>query len=354
MKRLIYTSVISIVIALTSGCTSSKNLVVNVQKPAQLMLPAYINNIIIVDNLVPQPDDAGHTLISYTKDGREIEQNIKVNSDSVGIILTDALYRKLDELNYLANTSLYNTAVRKDIDYLEVKPMDADNIREICKLVNADALLSVNRFLTTTENYTVPYEYQASAQNLRLNLSSEFQIYSANGDLISPSLTVNDSIFWSEFYEGNRRISPDSLPEREAAIKEAAEYTGQKIAQSIVPYWTEEVRSYYGEEKNAVKQADQGNWAEALSIWQEAFNNETKNLKRKARIASNIALANELLDNLPEAVIAITEAQQLFQQSAVTSLDLQQANAAEEYKKELLQRFNDFKLLDMRKDSAPQ
>lgn len=346
MRKLFSLSVIIFAVYLFSACTAPKSLVINIQKPAQVSLPQSIESIIIVNNLVVQPPTQGNTIKKFDKTGNAIYEEISVPTDSLGTILSETLYDKLAALNSFKEVSIYDKSLRDDLSFQEIRPIDSLAVKDICAISNSDAILSLDRFYLVSNSKEDIDELGIKLNDLDLKMSASFSIYSKEGRLISNSLTMVDSIYWSALYHGKHLVSDFPLPSREDALKEAARYAGEKLADALVPYWDEVPRLYYNETKEAVVLAEKDQWGEALTVWLTAYNNELKD-KRKARIAFNIALAYELTDNLKEAINWINTASSLFQKSGTTSVDLQNSQRAEEYKKELLSRFGDFKLLDI-------
>lgn len=351
MRKLFFPSVIILAVYVFSACTAPKSLVINIQKPAQVSLPSSINNIIIVNNLVTQPSFQGNTIKKYDNKGNTVFEEISVPTDSLGIILSETLYDKLSDLNSFKEVSIYDKSLRDDLSFEEIRPIDSLDVKDICAISNSDAILSLDRFYVASNTKEDVDELGVKLNDLDLKMSASFSIYSKEGRLISNSLTMVDSIYWSALYHGNHLISEYPLPSREDALKEAARYAGEKIADALVPYWEEIPRLYYSENKVALKSAEKDQWGEALKLWQTDYNQELKD-KRKARLAFNIALAYELTDNLKEAINWANTASGLFQQSLHTSIDQQNYQRSEEYKKELLTRFADFKLLDATKRSG--
>ncbi len=350
MRKLFFPSVIILAASLFAACTAPKSLVINIQKPAQVSLPGSIGNVIIVNNLVVQPSLQGNTIMKYDNVGKPVFEEISVPTDSLGIILSETLYDKLVDLNSFKEVSIYDKSLRDDLSFQQIQPIDSLAVKEICAISNSDVILSLDRFYVASNAKEDMDEFEISYHDLDLKMSASFSIYSKEGRLISSSLTMVDSIYWSALYQGKRLISSYPLPTREDALKEAARYAGEKIADALVPYWDEAPRLYYSENKEALKLVEKDQWGEALKLWQIDYDRESKD-KRKARLAFNIALGYELTDNLKEAINWANTASGLFQQSLNTSVDRQNYQRAEEYKKELLARFSDFKLLDATKRS---
>ncbi|MBD8349037.1 DUF6340 family protein [Dysgonomonas sp. HGC4] len=343
-KSFLFLGIFSGLFFLTS-CTSLDTLVVNVEKPAHITLPNSIENIVIVDNTVPQPEDVGHFEYRF---GQEAGTPVKIEvNDDVNYILAEALFEDISDKEYFKDVIFYEHPLREDANYEDILQLDSTLIKEICIANNADAIISLDRFLVSTASHEEDFEFGTTMRFLDLKMDIRFQVYSKEGQAISPPLYINDSIYWSATYNQNTPLS-DTIPSREDAMKEAARYTAEKIADALAPYWSNELRWYFGDIKAANKKMAANDWSGALALWQSAYDSETKNIKKKARLASNIALAYELKDELKNALRWITTSCQLFEETQSTGVDEENLLRATSYKEDLLERYNDFKLLDMR------
>jgi len=328
-----------------------KTIVVDVQKPAQLTLPSHIKNIAIVDNAVPQPKLWGHIDYKYTKKGERLYEEASAPADSICDIFTETLYEGLLNTNMFDNVSLFEYPVREDLSFSEERPLDSLRVRELAEISSSDAIFSLDRFLVSTIARDEPYDFENTEKFLDLKLEARFRLYSKEGNMISSPFYFSDSLYWSAVFtkRGDRLLTQDSLPSREEAIKQAAVYTAEKITGAFTPKWVNEARVYYGENKEANKLVDANNWTDAIKIWQNAFEIEEKN-KKKARLASNIALGYELSDNIKEALQWAQTAVDLYDGTAENSIDNAYFLAAKFYQDNLLERYKDFRILDLRKD----
>jgi hypothetical protein len=341
--------IICSVIFLLGACTSTNMLVLKVENPAPITLPNNINNIVIVNNYAQQPDSVGH--VEYIK-GYVTNNKINVSCDSADIILMQTLLNNLTATNYFNNVTLYGDPIREDNNFDKEIELSTERIKEIAESTNSDAVISLNKVIFETQSDSLPanyYHYFESVYNtLDLKIGTLFRIYSEKGDPISPPFVITDSISWIETIDpiSRERLS-DPLPEREDAVKAAAAYIADRISKSLVPYWSDEVRLFYGDAKDAKKKADENKWGEARAIWLKEYEKENKS-KRKARLANNIALTYELEDNLKEALKWAQTAHDLFAEDQLTSIDKENLDRAETYKQILIQRINDFRILDLR------
>lgn len=67
------------------GCTSIKTLVINVEKPALIMMPTNINYISVVNSAAIQPSNVGH-IIMKGKNKSITKEQAEVASDSLNLI----------------------------------------------------------------------------------------------------------------------------------------------------------------------------------------------------------------------------------------------------------------------------
>lgn len=347
MKRFLYFTALLSVIFFHTGCRSVKTIVVEVQKPAQILLPKSINNVGIIDNAIPQPETWGHYETEYSDKGNKTQKELVVRSDSNIVYLTEALFDNLIEIDHFDNVSLYEFPVRTDLSFQEERPLDSITAKEIAQITSSDALISIDRFLVNTSLREEPFDFETKIKFLDLKMDIRFRMYSKEGKQISSPFYLTDSIYWTGIYNNKTLISEDSIPNRKNAVKEGAEYMAEKIARAFISSWQDVPRVYYGDIKAADKKMDANDWAGARTIWEEAYNKETKP-KKKARIAGNIALAYELSDDIKNALKWAEISLNLFKETAENSIDQQYVEAADYYKNALLERYQEFRLLDMR------
>lgn len=348
ISRIFLFSIISSGLLFLTNCTSLDTLVVNVEKPAQITLPSNIDNIVIVDNSIPQAEDIGH--VEYIE-GQKTDTQIAVNTDSLNYILAANLFDELIDKDYFEDIIFYEHPIREDGNFEEILPLDSSLVRNLCIDNNANGVVSLDRFLVSTISNEEDFDFGTKVKYLDAKMDVRFQVYSNQGKPISPPFYINDSIYWVTAYDKDKLLT-DPLPSREEAMKEAALYMAEKIAQSLVPYWSHEPRWYFGDIKAANKMMANNDWAGALALWKSTYEKETKNIKKKARLANNIALAYELSDELKEALRWITISCDLFSKTEQTSVDTENLTRATNYKDDLLTRYYDFRLLDTRKRNS--
>lgn len=331
-------------ISLLGSCTSTETLVINTEKPAQIRLPNHIKKIMIVDNSIPQPKDIGH--IDYIR-GKQSDLKITVETDTLNYSLASNIFEMLADKNHFNEVVFHEHPIRKDADFELIQPLDPNLAKTISSENNVDAIISLDRFLISTLSNEIGYTYGTTIKSLDAKMDVRFRVYSNEGKAISEPLSISDSIYWMSTFQENIPLA-DTIPSREQAVNEAIQYMAQRIADSLSPYWIEDIRWYYNDVKVANKMLANNNWKGAITAWESAYNKETKNIRKKARIANNIALAYEVSDQLREAIEWISISCELFEETVETSIDKKNLLRAKVYKDELYIRYNDFRLLDMR------
>lgn len=349
MKKILSFTIILFGLFFCVGCTSVQMITINVQKPAQITLPRQVNNIAIVNNAIPQPPFQGHIEYKYTKKGERYNEEFIVENDSICSFMTEVLFENMVDLDYFENVSLYEYPLRDDLSYLEERPIDSITVKELCSAMNADALVSLDRFIASSVKHGEPYNIDLEHRFLDLKMEANFHIYSKNGQLISPPIYMRDSIYWEDIYSPAKKsiLSEDSIPTHKEALEQTAGYIAEKIAKAFVPVWEEEPRLVFGDNKEAGKKAISNDWDGAMTLWKTDFEKEQK-IKKKARLASNIALGYELSDNITEALKWAGTAVELFSQSLETNIDRNYFEMAKDYQEELIKRHQDFRILDIR------
>ena len=96
--------------------------------------------------------------------------------------------------------------------------------------------------------------------------------------------------------------SPEAISQAiRTVLREVSLYMADKSSSRFVPHWEPNVRWYYTSSSSAWKEASAyaaaEKWKEAAVIWHRLYD-QARNWKVKARLASNIAVSEELCGNL--------------------------------------------------------
>lgn len=329
-------------IVIFTSCATMEIIKVNVQKPAQITLPASVQNVTIINNAATQPDTIGHT----KKERLKQEETMSVSSDSINFILVEALAQFMNDEGFYNQVIPYDESLRSDNLFLLETAIDTSSIKKIIEETNADALISVDRFNTKSKLSQI-WRYGLVFNTLEVKMQAKFRVYSTDGKLIGSPILFQDSIYWDS-------SNPDVVfPSSEEALKQAAIYTADKMVKAFIPFWQLQNRWYYTNNGSKMREASQriskNDWRGAAVIWGDLFYNE-KNDHEKAKLASNISLANEMLDDIENALTWANISYEFFEKykdkNAINEENFMRIKAIKE---ELERRINEFEKLDIQK-----
>lgn len=305
---------------LLTGCAGIKTLTIQTQEPAQVVLPKSVGKLLIVDNVVGQPYDIGH---SKKRLGRSIEEKVSVRTDSLSIIYTEALTQFLNEEGFYDNVMLYDKPLRSDNEYWREEPLTPEKMLELKKITGADAVVSLDKLLVTSDWQDLFVQEGYPYSKVSGKISSVLRVYLPNLEGQIPTVQYIDSLYWEGFdISDGMAYAEFVVPHAEHALKELVIYAADKMTYVLTPHWVTQERWYYTLPSSTMREAEafaaQSKWEEAIAKW-DSFYNSTKNKTDKAKTASNIALGYEMLDDIETAQEWVTIAQKLFDESTPSS-----------------------------------
>lgn len=298
MKKcnLIYTIIFSSGLLLLQSCASTQPITIEARQPGSIDFPENTKKVVVIDNagkLIDAEDPPVYTM--YSEDVINLSKNKEVYARALSQFLGDE--------NYFSEVLLFPKALREDIDYGMTSVLEKDDAKKYLEETNADALISINNFLFLTDNIDVVDQYDGFPLRVNKNLvSALLRVYDKSGRPISPHILVSDSIL--------SIAKNDSIAELNLVLGLA-----DKSTKLLIPFWQTQERSIYTDAtkymKEASKLASENKWAEAAKVWEENIDKPSVDYK-KARIACNIALANENMGNIEGALVWINKAMNYF------------------------------------------
>lgn len=335
-----------VITGLLSSCAGIKYLTIETQEPAQVTLPGNIRSVLIVNNVIEQPENIGHYL---KKIGSKDFVRITANIDSTAIFYTEALSQFLNEENYFENVVLLNKPLRTDNDFWEQNPIDPQTMNYLRNITGTDAIVSLDKLIVQSNREDQFIQQNIIYGNLKANIHSIIHVYLPSLDGKIPTIQFNDSLKW-EGFDLQKSFGMDEfmLPSREDAIKELTVYAAEKMTYVFSPHWVMQDRWYYTLPNTSMRQgevfAQDNKWLKAIERWEFYYNIE-KNKNKKAKAANNVALAYEMIDDMENAHKWILISEDLFMQTtSQNSLDRKRAKI---YKNEIMRRRDNSNKLDM-------
>lgn len=312
MKQLLY--IFSIILTLAS-CNSTNIVTIDVRKPASITFPPEVSNILIVDNSpklasLPQQED--------NKDG---ELHV-LTVDSAKTILLNSLNQFMNEEKYFGEVKLYPYRTNNALE--EVKALSGRKVQSICAEQGADAIISLDLFTISGQLESENTGYLESYHILGTKLGTLVRVFSEDGELYEKPIVQLDSLYTESFSRWSK--SKENILQLNNLMAEICTIGADNLTGKFIPSWQSQNRWYYSSGSSKMKAADKlakaGKWEEAASLWQNIYENE-RNYKKKARLASNIALAYEYQDKTEEALSWINKAYELLPQQSRSDLSLQ-------------------------------
>ncbi|HKM45727.1 MAG TPA: DUF6340 family protein [Dysgonamonadaceae bacterium] len=332
-----------------NSCSGMKTLTIQTQEAAQVTLPKDVRKLLIVDNAVSQTSDVGHT---EKRLGRSTSEKATVITDSLPIIFTEALAQFLGEEEFYDVVMLHDKPLRTDREYWKEIPLLPEKMQELKKQTGADAIVSLDKLLVTSDWSDVFIQEGYPYATLSGKITSTMRVYLPTLEGKIPTVLFTDSLQWEGFdISDGRAYAEFVIPHAEHALKDLTIYAADKMTYVLTPHWMTQERWYYtlnsSTAREAEKFAEQAKWADAVSKWQSLYNSSKKKID-KAKIASNIALGYEMLDELHTSLTWITTAQTLFNESTVAeSLERKRVSI---YKTEIERRLDVSNKLNMQVD----
>ncbi len=301
---------------LLSSCAGIKYMSIETREPAQVTLPTNVKSVLIVNNVVEQPEDVGHMLKSI---GKSQPDRITVSSDSVAIFYTEALAQFMGEENYFDEVKYAQRPLRTDNEFWQEKPLLPEQMNELRSRTNVDAIISLDKLIIQTHK-TELYEQQGyKYAGLTGKISSILRVYLPTMEGRIPAVQYADSLYWEGFDIQDEGAYADlMLPSAEDAMKQLAVKAAEKMTSVFSPHWIQQDRWYYTLSNSKMKEgesyAKSAQWQNAIDSWKQFYDNEKSQLN-KAKAASNIALAYEMLDDMDSAYEWAVTAENLFNAS---------------------------------------
>ncbi|WP_298649885.1 DUF6340 family protein [uncultured Proteiniphilum sp.] len=331
---------------LMGSCAGIKYLTVETREPAQVNLPSNVLSIAIVNNVVQQPDEIGHDSIPI---GHTHAERAKVSSDSAAIFYTEALAQFLNEEDYFQQVIYYNEPLRDDNDFFREKPVDPETMNKIRRETGVQAIISLDKLIIETKKRDHFRQQGYTYADMTGKIHSILRVYLPTMAGKIPAVQYSDSIRWEGFDIHDGRAYADMMiPSHKEAIKLLAVRAAEKMTYVFAPHWEIQDRWYYTLPNSVMREGETyakgSQWKNAIEKWEAFYNTHSKKTD-KAKAASNIALAYEMMDDMSRALEWATISNNLFNESTAPNSPERRRSLL--YKNEIGRRINHTNKLDM-------
>lgn len=268
-----------------SSCSTTRTLMIDVLQPASINYADNIVNVGIVDN-------AGATLDEETTAQTDIE---KLHISKSKEVFLHSLAQFMNEEKYFNEVKTYDHPLRTDKEYGQQVLISKNTIQTIAQEMNVDALVVLNTFDLNERNIMYSFEGLVLRSEMT-NATLMLRLFDANGNALTPHMATMDSVITFGAQRPNETFD---------ALQHLSLQLAETTTKNLLPYWETQERIYYTDGTKLMKTADSfakaNKWTEAAKTWGAAFEGQ-EDFKQKAKIAANIALANENLGDIPNAV----------------------------------------------------
>lgn len=326
------------------SCASVNDLYINVERPAKISFPNSVSRIVVLNNSAEQPDDINHIQREYAQE----RGTFSISANGLGDVLVGQLSDELVSSRQFSGVFLSERINSHDRTFLEAYTLSRLEADSILKIYDGDLLFTLDRYVARLSTDVENIGDGLTHSFYVVDVFANFSFYDKDGVRRRASIPYQDTLYWSQYTQGQYLLS-DPLPTPEEALDGAIAYVGEQVAKMLYPNWEETHRIIYSDITTDMKRANvywnSDEWSEARSIWLSLFNEESKPQK-KARLASNIALSFEIEDNLDKALEWVEQGETLLVtiKDYSTNEDYMRLMS---YKSELERRILDFEILDL-------
>lgn len=344
MKSLLHPPFFIVIFLLIQGCNTMLNtrtINIEVLEPGKLIFPSDNKNVVLrynnsnvsynpvfskhYENLKIFPDSTNIDSIASKIYFQAFAENLKNQNffDSIqiissgnysGRIFSDSLETREPDSTKLLNSgpaSIMLGLLKKfpgksspNADTILINPQlglySKNDLREIADSTQADFLISLDYFASFDVKWFIPEFLKEGRSVYSQGLWVLYDL-----ELLKMGYFNNriDTVSWENIKDYELQTK-SKLPPRRDAILNAAEISGTKFAEIIVPHWSETQRVYYRSGHIEMKKAEplilKGKWMEAAKIWKSNIDNKNKSIAAKSMF--NLGLACEMEGQLDAAI----------------------------------------------------
>lgn len=310
MKKSI--SLIGLFLLLTA-CGGINYIGIETCNPGEVTFPHQVKTVLMVNNAVPQAEKSGYT---YTLLG-VVQDTATARSDSALFDLCASCGRAILDAAYFDDVRLFHDPLREQSSGISDVKLNKEQVEALCEYNEADAVISLDKMLFYMDKRVDPLGAGYLNGKITVKMSGILRAYLPEREQPLATVLIEDSVQFEQIAEDLRLLNL-YLPSADKALRIAGDYLGNNLADYFVPHWSEETRWYYSSVnsrwKEATAYASKGEWGSAEQIWKKLYNSSSSDAAR-AKLASNIALTEEMQSQLQAAYDWACKSAELFRKS---------------------------------------
>ena len=320
MKRIV---VGFFLVSVFSSCITS-NVVVNIQRPADITVSQDIQNVVIANRSRPSKENLTGNIVEGIISGEGIGTDRRGAESCI-----DGL------INMLSKSERFTL---KNKDGIELKgtgtssfpiPLEWDIVQNLCDSYDADALIVLATFDSDSRSYVgnpvtrTRKKKGVKVKTLRypayreITIESGWRIYDLKNKRIVDENKFTEHKEFSAWAD-SPKAAQISLLSQGSAIRESGIFAGTQYGFRISPIWIKARRAYFTGKHDDLKLANKyikkGDWDSAITLWKDLVNSADEKTARRS--AYNMAIASEIKGGLDAAIEWAKKAQNLGEKKA--------------------------------------
>lgn len=282
-----------------SGCTTLEQLSIEYRVPADISFPTQLRRAGIVNN-VPAASATQHTA---TASGAAADTTYDTGS---GALAAEALAQALADEQYFDEVVISDSALQAlplPGQQAAERPISQQEAEALMESLNVDFIIALDHVrIEAVRQYAYLTDWQVYVGTVDAKVQPTLRIYLPGRRAPMVSVSPVDSIFWeeagtTETYVRSRLIAPHKV------VEQASDFAGSLLVKHLIPSWKTAHRSYVSSGsvnlRDAAVYVREGNWEEAVRLWEREY--ESAKGKKKFYAAYNLTLGYEMTDRLRTA-----------------------------------------------------
>jgi len=307
MKYISYSLFFTLLLVL-NGCDSYRIYSMDVLRPAMASPSSMNGKLLLINNIVPQPENVGQYYMGLNKEGSDTSYTISCSVDSFVDLLQGYITARVKTegvVSSVETVSLLNNRIGKkrgSTAYFKIDSLDNKQRSQLRNLSNAALWASLDGLLV--ESLESCGQQDNVFPQMRIVFVRTFwRVYDATSDSLLLAFKRRDSLVWKT--EGSAPgVAERPLPTLKETLPEITDFVAGEVYRALTPYWEPVERFYYvtgnvqlelaGDEVKA------GRWDEAAVYWEQAY--EHARALNAFKAAVNLMLYHEKDGDVPGAI----------------------------------------------------
>lgn len=289
-----------------SSCVQYKLINIQTLRPAELTIPSnFVQPLVVVgiyEGIQGVPESMAQASLDSTA------------AIEAGLVLAETLAESpwFDGLEIPVKQHY-----RDDSSHL-ILPYPWKKVEELAEGTNADLVISLEYIKLTPKTSGYPFwdgAMQAYYGYLSMYVYAYWRVYDLYQQKVFGEHLYRDTLTWEETDYYRVRVG-DQLPGFFSVATYSGFLAGQDYAKKIAPSWMDEQRVYFVKGPKAMKTAAEfaqnNQWLDAAAHWQIVLKNYGNRPQLAAKVAFNMAVANEILGSFDVALEWLNQSESYY------------------------------------------